>query len=108
MDQQFMLNLLLQDNIDAADKFIIDYLFITHEHYDHIAGVNAWKERFQIPVLCSEQCSRRIQNAKQNLARYYEAFSGLQTGLVSTVPEAYESDYTCKADKSFPKDTAFE
>ena len=30
---------------DAADKFIIDYLFITHEHYDHIFGVNAWKEQ---------------------------------------------------------------
>ena len=30
-------------DLSAAGDSIVDYLLITHEHYDHISGVNEWK-----------------------------------------------------------------
>ncbi len=83
-----------------------DFIILTHEHYDHIAGANTWKKQFNIPIICSEQCNIRMQNAKHNMARYYEAFCELQEEWDGTIPADYEPNYTCKADQTISEDTA--
>lgn len=82
-----------------------DFVLLTHEHYDHIAGANVWKERFHIPIICSRECNMRMQNAKTNLARYFEAFCEMQEGLNGEVPADYDPEYTCKADQTISEDT---
>ena len=31
----------------------IDYIFLTHEHYDHVSGVNYWRDQSGASVVCS-------------------------------------------------------
>lgn len=57
-----------------AERFDIDYLLVTHEHYDHIFGVNAWKACCSAPLMCSEVCAERIRNSKKN--RLISSMSG--------------------------------
>lgn len=83
-----------------------EYVILTHEHYDHISGVNVWKDHYPVKVICSKLCNERIQNSKLSMARYFGAFSLLQTGLNNTVPGNYEPDYACTADQVFDEDVS--
>lgn len=79
----------------------IDYLFLTHEHYDHINGVNWWKKCFpKAVVFCSESCARRIMDPKANSSRYFEAFCQIQT-WTKDQEVIKSSDYICYADQTY-------
>lgn len=79
----------------------VDYIFLTHEHYDHISGTNALRERFRCPVICGASCSGRLPDSTKNFSRYFNAFAALQTG--DAVPEELLpiQEYTTHADESF-------
>lgn len=79
----------------------IDRILLTHEHYDHISGTNALRERFDCPVLCGAVCAERIQNSVDNFSHYFQAYASLQTG--EAVPEnlTIDESYTTHADESF-------
>ena len=48
-------------------------VLLTHEHYDHISGVNWLRENFpETRVVCSEACSKAIMSPHKNLSAYYE------------------------------------
>lgn len=47
-----------------------DYVILTHEHFDHIAGVPALRQRYNFKLVSSHECSKAIQNAKSNLSFY--------------------------------------
>ena len=88
-------------NIQASDKFIIDYLFITHEHYDHIFGVNLWKERTGAPLVCSKVCAEGIKDTKKNQARHFDALCVLQSFSKHWDSNLINPDYTCSAEIIF-------
>ena len=94
-------------NTDIPEGVVPEMIILTHEHYDHISGVNKWKTKFNVPVLCSSKCNERIQSAKKNMARYFEAFCKLQTGLDNRVPEDFDPFFECSADNVFESDTEF-
>lgn len=91
------------EQIDAQVQKI-DHIILTHEHYDHISGANALRERYGCPVLCGAVCAERIQNSADNFSHYFRAYAMLQTG--ETVPEdlAIDEDYVTYADESFTGD----
>ena len=79
----------------------IDRIILTHEHYDHISGVNAWKAATGAKMLCSYACGENVKNPRKNLARIFDAFCQLQTWIqLDHLPDA-DSDYTCTADETF-------
>ncbi len=41
---------------------------LTHEHFDHINGINWMLENFDIDVCCSRACAERICSASKNLS----------------------------------------
>lgn len=85
----------------------VDEIILTHEHYDHISGVNNWKERFSAPVLCSEACARNIASPKKNMARYFPFLCETQTWVkLDEMPE-YEETYFCSAEKTFLHEYSF-
>lgn len=94
--------------IDAAEKFIIDYLFITHEHYDHIFGVNAWKERAGAPLVCSKVCGERIKDSKKNQARHFDSFCEIQSFSTQWDPSFFNLRFTCEADIIFEREECIE
>lgn len=50
----------------------IALIVLTHEHFDHIAGVEALRCEYDCPVICSLDCSKAIADPKMNLSRYSE------------------------------------
>ena len=79
----------------------IDYILLTHEHYDHISGANALRERYGCPVVCSEACGRRIRNSTHNFSRYYEAYAAIQTGQPPPAGLPPVAEYFTYADEVF-------
>jgi len=48
------------------------YIILTHEHFDHIWGVNKLRENYPgIRLICSEVCSERIQYKKKNYSLFF-------------------------------------
>lgn len=54
-----------------GNELIPKYIFLTHEHFDHIWSVNELKTEFDIQLCCSPMCSDRIINKKKNLSLFY-------------------------------------
>ena len=92
------------DDTNPAQQLKIDYILLTHEHYDHISGVNVWKTVTGAPVLCSKACAENIQNPKKNLANHFKDFCEMQTWIqLDEIPQV-DTNYTCSADESFADD----
>jgi len=53
----------------------ISYIILTHEHFDHIAGVNKLREFSSSKLICSEACGNAIQHPETNMSKYYEPFT---------------------------------
>ncbi len=45
----------------------------THEHYDHISGINALKKAYECKVIASEQCATNMMNPIRNASAHFEA-----------------------------------
>lgn len=94
-------------DLSPGEGLTVDLLLVTHEHYDHISGVNAWKEAFGAPLLCSEACAERLPDPKKNQARFFDALCRIQSWIkLDSIPEI-ESEYICEADRTFRDEMVF-
>ncbi len=93
------------DDVEEADK--VDMIILTHEHFDHISGVNGWKERTGAKVVCNSFCAENIQNPKMNLSHHFNAIYKLQESVPVNEKVTVE-DYICKADKAFESNLEIE
>ena len=90
---------------DPAKGLQMDYILLTHEHYDHISGVNLWKKDTGAPLLCSCACAENIKNPRKNLARHFRDFCELQTWVsLEEIPWS-DPEYACEADETFTDET---
>ena len=49
-----------------------EYILLTHEHFDHCWGCNQLTAKFDIPIVCSKECSEAIVSSKRNCSLYYD------------------------------------
>jgi len=54
----------------STSHVCLDYLFLTHEHFDHIGGVSSIKTRFNVDLVASKECSKRLGDPRNNLSIY--------------------------------------
>lgn len=54
------------------EKLIPEYILLTHEHFDHVWGVNKLKEIYNPLIVCSGECARRIVEKKKNMSVFYD------------------------------------
>ena len=101
--------LVIDPALDTApgEAYALDLMIITHEHYDHISGVNAWKERYKVPLLCSEAAAGRITDSKKNQARHFDVFCQLQSYSTEWDEALINKTYTCQADLTFRDELKF-
>jgi glyoxylase-like metal-dependent hydrolase (beta-lactamase superfamily II) len=69
-DCQVLLDFLNQKSL------IPEFVILTHEHFDHIAGVNKLRSIFDIDIIASSKCAERIKDKKKNLSLFFD-----QTGF---------------------------
>ena len=89
------------EDTSPADGLQTDCILLTHEHYDHISGVNAWKAVTGAPVLCSSVCAENIQSPRKNLAGLFQVFCELQTWIRLDEIPLTDPKYACAADETF-------
>lgn len=77
-------------------------VFLTHEHFDHISGVNLLREHFPTHVICSGAAAVRITDPNKNLAKYWEVT------MMDQPKEKWDEwekekdeNYSCTADETF-------
>jgi hydroxyacylglutathione hydrolase len=65
-------------DISEINKFINEkrlkpiYIIITHEHFDHIGGLEQLRELYSCKVISSEECSYNIIDPKRNFSVYID------------------------------------
>ena len=94
-------------NTALAEKTTVDYLLVTHEHYDHISGVNVWKQKTGAPLLCSRACAEKISDPKKNLSRYFDVFCEMQTWVPMEGMVVKAVEYACDAELTFEDERVF-
>jgi len=77
-------------------------VLLTHEHYDHISGVNRLRELFSCRVICSDACAQRICDPQKSLAVHFDALF-MERGQKERRAAAAVHDhrYTCRADQTY-------
>jgi hydroxyacylglutathione hydrolase len=48
-----------------------DYVLLTHEHFDHIWGVNRLKVIYDLKLICLRDCAVMIIDKKKNMSLFY-------------------------------------
>lgn len=76
-------------------------VFLTHEHYDHISGVNWLKEHFSCSVYAGKVCAGRVKSEKENLSSRFPFIFLLDREKYNYVRNNFALPYTCEADISF-------
>lgn len=91
------------------DKSVTDVLVLpTHEHYDHISGINWLRAHFKCNVIASEQCAKNMTNPKRNASSHFEALFLFATDEVKEKnAEQNIQPYICTADEVFSKYKCF-
>ena len=86
------------ESILTSEGISLDYVILTHEHCDHITGVD-WARAHGAKVICSAECGRKIQNPALNAARYFNDATIVQHTLRNShsIPE----NFSCHADITF-------
>jgi len=73
-----------------------DYLLLTHEHCDHLWGVNEIRDSFpNVQVLAQKYCSDAIGDSKRNKAKQYHIYATLRFGENYQNEEARNRKYAC-------------
>lgn len=86
-----------QQDQSAFEGLEPDFMLVTHEHYDHISGVNAYRERYGIKLYANETCNRNMGNTRKNFAKYEDAYIRFQRGEAQC-EICVDPEYTCSAD----------
>lgn len=80
-------------------ELILETIVLTHEHCDHIGGLNTLRSSGNVQVIASKPCSDGIQSTKINMTRMMESYLYFKSNgkLRVSYPR-----FTCQpADRSF-------
>ena len=99
---------------EAAIEFLVEQkvkditVLLTHEHIDHISGVNRLRELFNCKIICTVQCAQRITDNRKNAAAYIEGMFAIRSKEeLEQIKALNLLNYTCYADETFAKETEF-
>ena len=87
------------DKLLQSHNWILDWVLLTHEHCDHIAGLNKLRQYYTVKVLASQACSLGIQSTTINMTRIMEAYLYFKSG--GTILTKYPKFTCASADVTF-------
>lgn len=77
-------------------------VILTHEHFDHLLGVERLRQEFKCSVICSDKAFENLPNPRKNLSAYAEYLRQLfaekkkQSNLDIPIHE-----FSCRGDQTF-------
>lgn len=81
-------------------------VLLTHEHFDHISGVNLLRQNFAVEVICTRACADMLGDPDKNFAKFW------RTMIMDRPPEVQlegrkveDLDYICGADTTYEAET---
>lgn len=80
-------------------------LFLTHEHYDHILGIETLRNNFDCKVFASAECSKRIQSPKTNLSSIAEVLTSMYNH--TEISDSFSEFSSQRADVIYDCDSEF-
>ncbi|KJS17955.1 MAG: hypothetical protein VR69_02730 [Peptococcaceae bacterium BRH_c4b] len=98
---------------DEVTDIIFEYkvkvlkILLTHEHYDHISGVNYYKKQLPCVVICSAFCAEALPYPRKNLSRYYNLVMQAHIGEASIAGNGCATSFSCKADVIYKNEYEF-
>ena len=78
----------------------IDFVLLTHEHFDHISGVTFFQEKYACPVLCAKQCADRLGDPRKNMSAYFDVFTSIPEFEAYSRDAEHVEPFVCKADST--------
>ena len=91
----------LESRIRDAEHALV---YLTHEHYDHISGVNWLKNRIACDVVCTDLCAERMADPRFNLSRTFPLLFLQDREKYQYVRTHMDRAYTCTADDTFAEE----
>lgn len=88
----------LLEDAEGVQRAIV---LLTHEHFDHISGVNWLREHFSCVVCAGGICARRVQSVKDNLSSRFAFLFIMDREKYDYVRRNIPLPYICAADESF-------
>ena len=68
MEDMFAINNYLDNK-----NLTLDYILLTHEHYDHIAAIDQLRLEYKdVQLICHECCNEGMQLPERNLSKYMD------------------------------------
>lgn len=81
-DESELLSFLLENGLN------VDYIILTHEHFDHCWGVNQLLEKTEARVICTKSCAEKVCEPTNYFNKFY--FDSDETYAVNRVDAAIE------------------
>lgn len=95
------------NNFDEISKAIdgtnLEYIFITHEHFDHILSVEKLREKYSAKLVAQRLASKNINSPNKNLSKFTDLIYGF---MKKTQKEKIDGFCVNQADIEF--DESFE
>lgn len=85
----------------CASKIQSAMVLLTHEHYDHISGVNDLRQKFYTKVISSEECKENIENPKKNTTAGFPILFLADKAQYKKTKEELKLPYFCHVDETF-------
>lgn len=88
-------------------------VLLTHEHFDHISGVNYLREicsnRIELDIICNSFCAENIKHPNKNLSLFWDILiANLDESDRKEAEKIKDINYSCQADNSFDDEFSFE
>ena len=80
------------DRILVSQNLTPEWVLLTHEHCDHMSGLEQLREKYQVKVLATAACSRGIQNTRENMSGMMEVYLHFRG-----IENASYAPFACKA-----------
>ena len=80
-------------------------ILLTHEHFDHISGVNFFREKWPCKTYGNNKCKEMVEDPAKNLAAFFMAiFISKPEEERQMAQSLFAEDYACQADVGFDKE----
>lgn len=81
-------------------------VFLTHEHYDHVSGINAFRKAFDCHVICAPYTAKSLPDPSRNMAKFWDVLMMDKTPEVQKLGlRIKDENYSCFADEIIEEET---